>query len=221
MAGPCLRLRAPLAAAMSATRSPSAINKGCTCLITKSRMRTNMLKKSLLCVTAALAFPIAASATQYQVVERPRQECWNEQVPAQTGTQDFGGAILGGLAGGILGNQVGHGNGRTAATAVGAVTGAMVGDRMANSRPGYQTVQRCRTVVDHVRVAVPDPAPVYVEPRPVYVEPEPVYVQPAPVVVEPRYYVMPGGQPYYREYEYREHERRHEHERHHRHDDDD
>lgn len=180
-----------------------------------------MLKKLLLCAATVLAFPLTAGATQYQIVDRPRQECWNEQVPVQASGQDFGGAILGGLAGGILGNQVGGGNGRTVATAVGAVTGAMVGDRMANNtRPGYQNVQRCRTVVDHVRVAVPDPAPMYVEPAPVYAPPQPVYVQPAPVVVEPGYYVMPGGQPYYREYDYREREYHRWHEHHRHHDDD-
>jgi uncharacterized protein YcfJ len=105
---------------------------------------------------AAVAVPLAASATEYQVVERPRQECWNEQVPVRGGSRDPGGAIVGGIAGGIIGNQIGNGNGRTVATAVGAMTGAIVGDRMSGnvSTVSYQNVQRCRTVVDQVQVPV-------------------------------------------------------------------
>lgn len=167
-------------------------------------------KKLLLLTFTALTMPLAAGATEYRTVERPRQECWNEQVPVQTADQDYGGAIIGGIAGGILGNQIGGGNGRTVATAVGAMTGAVVGDRMANNRPGYRTVQRCRTVVDHVRV------PVVHEPAPIYVQPEPVYVPPPPIVVQPGYYVVPSEPVYYRE-EWRH--RRHKH--HHHHDDDD
>lgn len=96
-----------------------------------------------------VALPAAAFATEYQTIERPRQECWNEQVQVQQRGDDTGGAIIGGIAGGLLGNQVGRGNGRAAATAVGAITGAMVGERM-SSQPGYytQNVQRCRTVID-------------------------------------------------------------------------
>jgi uncharacterized protein YcfJ len=104
-----------------------------------------------------VAAPLA-TATEFQTVERPRQECWNEQVPVQSGGQGYGGAIVGGIAGGILGNQVGGGNGKTVATAVGAATGAVVGDRMAaqsaSKGTSYQTVQRCRTVVERVQVPV-------------------------------------------------------------------
>jgi uncharacterized protein YcfJ len=108
-----------------------------------------------------LALPLAATAAEYRIVDRPRQECWNEQVPVQTGGQGLGGAIIGGIAGGILGNQVGGGNGKTVATAVGAATGAVVGDRMSsrNAPAGvaYQTVRRCRTVIEQVPVrVVPD-----------------------------------------------------------------
>jgi uncharacterized protein YcfJ len=116
-----------------------------------------MLHK-ILGACAILAMPLAAAATEYQIVERPRQECWNEQVPVQSASQGYGGAIVGGIAGGILGNQVGGGNGKTVATAVGAATGAVVGDRMASrgtsQGTSYQTVQRCRTVVDRVQVPV-------------------------------------------------------------------
>lgn len=144
-----------------------------------------------------LALPLLASATEYRTVDRPRQECWNEQVPVQSGGQGYGGAIVGGLAGGILGNQVGGGNGKTIATAVGAMTGAVVGDRMSGSGPAYQNVQRCRTVYDRVQV-------------PVVREPVRYMVEPVPVVEQRVYYIE------------RE-ERRHGHGHHHRHwrDDDD
>lgn len=117
----------------------------------------NMLRKILI-IGVVGAMPVMAVATEYQIVERPRQECWNEQVPVQAGGQGYGGAIIGGIAGGILGNQVGGGNGKTVATAVGAATGAVVGDRMAaqgsSQGTSYQTVQRCKTVVERVRVPV-------------------------------------------------------------------
>lgn len=108
--------------------------------------------------TCVLAMPLIAGATEYQMVDRPRQECWNEQVPVQSGNQGYGGAIIGGIAGGILGNQVGSGSGKTVTTAAGAATGAVIGDRMAaknaSQRTSYQTVQRCRTVMERVRVPV-------------------------------------------------------------------
>ena len=109
--------------------------------------------------TCVLAMPLIAGATEYQIVERPRQKCWNEQVPVQkSGGQGVGGAIIGGIAGGILGNQVGKGSGNTVATAAGAATGAVIGDRMAgqSSSQGtsYQTVQKCETVMERVRVPV-------------------------------------------------------------------
>jgi len=127
-----------------------------------------------------VAAPLVASATDYQVVERPRQQCWNEQVAVQS--PDYGGAVLGGIAGGILGNQVGRGNGRVVATAVGAATGALVGDRMSGgTRVGYQTVQQCRTVVERVRVPIVyEPAPVRIMPAPVMVVQQPVYLSPEP-----------------------------------------
>lgn len=109
-------------------------------------------------IAAIAALPVIASATDYQIVERPRQECWNEQVPVKSSSHGYGGAIVGGLAGGIIGNQVGGGSGKTVATAVGAATGAVVGDRMSapsgSHGTSYQTVQRCRTVMEQVRVPV-------------------------------------------------------------------
>lgn len=126
-----------------------------------------------------MAAPFAARATQYQVVEKPRQECWNEQVAVQGGGADYSGAVIGGLAGGLLGHTVGGGNGRNAATAVGAVTGALIGDRGWGNQGGVQTVQKCRTVMDRISVPVAE------------------YYVPPPVVVQQQYY--PAPQPVYRD----------------------
>ncbi len=153
-----------------------------------------------------LALPAVAFATEYQTVERPRQECWNEQVQVQQRGDDAGGAIIGGIAGGLLGNQVGRGNGRTAATAVGAITGAMVGERM-SSQPGYytQNVQRCRTVIERIQV------PVYRAPAQVWVEEQPVYVPRAEY-----YYVRPAEREYREHWDHEWHGRRHERDEDHR-----
>ena len=112
-----------------------------------------MLRK-IISTCVVLAVPVVTAATEYKTVERPRQECWNEQVAEQSGSQGIGGAVVGGIAGGIIGNQIGSGNGKTVATAVGAAAGAVVGDRIAaqGSAQGTRTVRRCRTVVDHVQV---------------------------------------------------------------------
>lgn len=158
------------------------------------------MPSKVLAMLAILILPLASQATEYRTVEQPRQECWNEQVPVQSAENGYGGAIIGGIAGGILGNQVGRGNGRTVATAVGAAAGALVGDRMASDRPGYRTVQRCRTVIDYQQV------PVYREPVQIIRQPVQI-IQPAPV-----YYVEPDG--YYYQRRYWKHHR-------HEHDDDD
>jgi uncharacterized protein YcfJ len=112
-----------------------------------------MLKRVLGAI-AIIALPLTGFAHDYVTVERPRQECWNEQVATGGRSSDYTGAVIAGVAGGILGNQVGGGNGKTVATAVGAATGAVVGDRMSNGSPSYQTVQRCRTVMERHRVPV-------------------------------------------------------------------
>ncbi|SNS95529.1 Glycine zipper 2TM domain-containing protein [Noviherbaspirillum humi] len=152
--------------------------------------------------TAALmlalsATPWMASAQTYQIIEQPRQQCWNEQVPVQA-SAGIGGAIVGGLAGGILGNQIGQGNGRTVATAVGAATGAVVGDRMSATTAQMQTVRRCRTVMEQVRVPVQAPVQVQVPAQlvmlPPAVGPAPVYLLPPATVVEQR--VIYPGEPY-------------------------
>jgi uncharacterized protein YcfJ len=164
--------------------------------------------KALLGAVALLTLPLTVSATEYRMVERPRQECWQEQVPLQAAGNDYGGAIVGGIAGGILGNQVGGGNGKTIATAVGAMTGAVVGDRMSSRSVQYQNVERCRTVVEQVRVPVYEERPAVYR-QPVQIQPAPVYIMPEPMVVEsPVYYVDEGP--------YRHHGRR-GHWKHHRH----
>ncbi|MEN3292812.1 MAG: hypothetical protein V7642_2065 [Burkholderiales bacterium] len=114
-----------------------------------------MLKRALGAI-AIIVLPLSGFAhdRDYVTVERPRQECWNEQVATNSRGSDYTGAVIGGVAGGILGNQVGGGNGKTVATAVGAATGAVVGDRMTNNSPSTQTVQRCRTVMERQRVPV-------------------------------------------------------------------
>ena len=85
----------------------------------------NMLRK-IISTCIVLAAPVVAVATEYRTVERPRQECWNEQAAVQSGSQGIGGAVVGGIAGGLIGNQIGGGNGKTVATAVGAATGAVI-----------------------------------------------------------------------------------------------
>lgn len=161
-----------------------------------------MLRKGFFIAAMFLAAPVVAMATEYQIVERPRQECWNEQVPVRASSPDAGGAIIGGIAGGIIGNQVGKGNGRVVATAVGAMTGAIVGDRMSSPGPSYQyqTVRRCRTVMEQVQVPVAYPAPTVIYQRPMLVA--------QPVVEQRVYYV-----------EDREYPRCHKHWKHHHHHD--
>lgn len=178
----------------------------------------NTKSKICLAIVALATLPLSALAAQYRIVDQPRQECWNEQVATQARGNDYGPALIGGVVGGLLGSRVGGGNGRNAATAIGAVTGALTGDRLYGGQGGvsYENVQRCRTVVDHVKVALPEPQ---------------VYYAPAPVVVEQDYYVVP--QPVYQQdwraerarreqWRHEEWERRHEPERrHHQQDDDD
>jgi uncharacterized protein YcfJ len=117
---------------------------------------------SALCV-GALPFAQAADfedfgkvlrvTPQVEQVNRPRQECRDQQVqvPVQQ-ERGVGGSIVGGLVGGLLGNQVGGGSGRGVATAAGAIAGAVAGDRYQNQNAGTtvqdQTVRECRTV-DH------------------------------------------------------------------------
>lgn len=83
-------------------------------------------------------------------VERPRRECWNEEVyeehPAQGYRQGYGPGhrrgtagptIAGGIVGGVLGRQFGSGKGRDAMTLVGTLIGAAVANDRSQARNGY------------------------------------------------------------------------------------
>lgn len=103
-------------------------------------------------------------------VERPRRECWNEEVyeenpapgygPGNTGYRGTAGpTIAGGIVGGVIGRQFGGGKGRDAMTLVGTLVGAAVAGGRAQARnyanagyrnSGYEyerrpvSVERCR-----------------------------------------------------------------------------
>lgn len=98
-----------------------------------------------LSVTFADLAAVKSSTPIYQQVNRPRQECWTEEVTSTAPAgHDYGGTILGGVAGAIIGSQVGKGSGRDAAIAIGAATGAVVGDQMGN-KDKPDTVSKTRT----------------------------------------------------------------------------
>ena len=102
-------------------------------------------------------------------VQRPRQECWDEQVYDEYPVQGYRGAgapgpvkaagptIVGGLIGGLIGRQFGSGDGRDGMTLVGTLVGAAVAGDRARRRHYAQsyrsatyerrpvTVERCRT----------------------------------------------------------------------------
>ncbi len=87
--------------------------------------------------------------------ERPREECYDEQVTrAERGGGDgTGGTVLGAIVGGALGNTVGSGDGRRAATVAGAVIGGAVGRNIDRNNGGppreFEDVRtRCRVVAD-------------------------------------------------------------------------
>ncbi len=99
---------------------------------------------------------VIKSSPEYRTVttRTPYQECWNEQVPVNSGGQNNNiGALLGGVAGGILGHQVGGGSGKTAATVGGAIIGTLVGKNLSenqNSGTTYQNQRRCVTKYNEV-----------------------------------------------------------------------
>lgn len=95
-------------------------------------------------------------------VERPRRECWQEEVyeqtsagPAHRPLGTAGPTIAGGILGGVIGHQFGGGSGKDAMTALGALMGAAIaGDRAQRRAYGYAsaahevrpvTVERCQT----------------------------------------------------------------------------
>ncbi len=100
------------------------------------------------------SIPVIKSKPVYRLVttRTPYQECWNEQVPVNSGSSNDGtvGALIGGVAGGILGHQVGGGGGKTAATVGGAIIGTLIGKNLANKGNNegtttYQTERKCVT----------------------------------------------------------------------------
>jgi len=98
------------------------------------------------------SIPVIKSEPIYKLVTKrtPYQECWNEQVPVSSRSNNGNvGALLGGVAGGILGHQVGGGGGKIAATVGGAILGTLVGKNLSNNNGGdtttYRTQRKCVT----------------------------------------------------------------------------
>lgn len=81
-------------------------------------------------------------------VDRPRQECYDEEVTTASRGNGSAGAVLGAVVGGVLGNTVGKGDGRKAATVAGAVAGGAIGHGVATRGDGVdvETRTRCRQV---------------------------------------------------------------------------
>lgn len=97
---------------------------------------------------------VTGATPQYERVNTPREECWNETVSgsgqrAAGGLGSYAGPVIGGIVGGLLGSQIGGGSGKKVAIGAGAVAGTLVGAHVANgaaNAAGPETVQRCRTV---------------------------------------------------------------------------
>lgn len=95
--------------------------------------------------------PIYATASY----DRPRQECWDEQVPVRSApSQSYTGPILGAIVGGAIGNALGHHQvNRTVGAVAGAALGASVGRDVSRrdsdyDRVGYSDRRVCQTVSD-------------------------------------------------------------------------
>lgn len=88
-------------------------------------------------------------------VERPRQECWQEDVVHRDpGHRSATPLVVGGILGGAVGHQIGKGRGRDIATVAGAILGASIGNDVRNrnaygGREWVQTENVCRNVVDY------------------------------------------------------------------------
>lgn len=87
-------------------------------------------------------------------VDRPRQECWREQVVhREEGSRSKTPMVVGGIIGGALGNQFGKGRGKDAATIAGVLLGASIGNDMRNrhhrDREWLESEDVCREVVDY------------------------------------------------------------------------
>lgn len=88
----------------------------------------------------------------YETIAReiPRQECWQESVPAHRSAT---GPILGAIIGGALGNELGHHkSNKQVGAVVGAVLGASIGNDISrrHGRSGYRTEEYCRDATDIV-----------------------------------------------------------------------
>ena len=75
-------------------------------------------------------------------VERPRKECWQEEVyetvstgPSHRPLGSAGPTIAGGILGGVIGHQFGGGSGLDAMTALGALIGAAIASDRARRAP--------------------------------------------------------------------------------------
>lgn len=79
------------------------------------------------------------------VVGPPQQRCWTDHQPAERGSANVPGAVVGALLGGVLGHQVGSGRGNDAATAGGAIAGGLVGANVGRGGGADRDVQRCET----------------------------------------------------------------------------
>lgn len=94
---------------------------------------------------------VISATPEYDRVNVPRQECYDEYQPQQAyGERSYGGSVIGGITGALVGNQIGRGHGKEAATAIGGITGAIVGDRLQNQNiddnRGSRSVRRCRDI---------------------------------------------------------------------------
>lgn len=71
--------------------------------------------------------------------DRPREECWTEEVPVRSGgPTSYTGPILGAIIGGAIGNAVGHhSSNRKVGAVAGAALGASVGRDISYRNGGY------------------------------------------------------------------------------------
>ena len=94
------------------------------------------------------------------VVERPREECWQEEVVRTGYAPDAalrvaGATVAGGIIGGAIGRELGHGRNRDALAVVGTLVGSALANQTAQrnqlARPGAVRhesvpVERCHVV---------------------------------------------------------------------------
>ena len=100
-------------------------------------------------------------------VERPRRECWQEEVYEEHSTghghkgplRTAGPTIAGGIVGGVIGHQFGSGSGNDAMTLLGTLMGAAIANQRAHRRAYAAsqsaehevrpvTVERCQTTTE-------------------------------------------------------------------------